>query len=269
LYGAIFVQQSGPVPVGSGMLIEDNFVPLTIDTASYATADSQLPVQGNFADGIQVYGGNAPQVADWFNLGIPYIVTSSGFVAAGGSLTIEAGVRVRLASNAMLGSYGTLNINGLPGQEVRFGPNSASRWQTIAYYSGSSGSITGAVLESALYGLYIEYSSPAVDGCSFLNNTYGYYGGSQAGSFIHDSLFAGNDYGIRTGPNSALVIHQNSLERNFSFGVLNETTNSSIDAEDNFRGDMSGPRHASNPGGLGDSVSDWVDFDPWLAASPL
>ncbi len=38
-------------------------------------------------------------------------------------------------------------------------------------------------------------------------------------------------------------------------------------AERNWWGDASGPWHPSlNPDGRGDTVSDWVDFDPWLAA---
>ena len=38
-----------------------------------------------------------------------------------------------------------------------------------------------------------------------------------------------------------------------------------VDAESNWWGDATGPYHpTANPGGLGDSVSDYVDFDPWL-----
>ena len=38
-----------------------------------------------------------------------------------------------------------------------------------------------------------------------------------------------------------------------------------INAEHNWWGDSTGPYHPdSNPGGLGDTVSDYVDFDPWL-----
>ena len=38
-----------------------------------------------------------------------------------------------------------------------------------------------------------------------------------------------------------------------------------LNAEYNWWGDSTGPYHPdSNPGGLGDTVSDYVDFDPWL-----
>jgi hypothetical protein len=269
LYGAILAQQSGAVPIGSDMVIESNFAPLTIDSGSFPASDSQIPVASNFIDGILVSGGNSQLAATWYELDLPYIVTASSIIAANGSLVIEPGVRVRLGNNVYIATYGSLNINGVSGQEVRFGPHTANLWNSIAFYSGSSGSVTAAIMQFAANGLYVDNASPEVDRCSFINNTHGYFGNSLANSFIHDSLFVGNDYGIRARINSDPVINQNSLVRNYAFGVLNETTNSSIDAENNFWGDASGPRHAGNPTGLGDPVSAWVDYVPWLAASPL
>ncbi|MCK4941592.1 T9SS type A sorting domain-containing protein, partial [candidate division WOR-3 bacterium] len=38
-----------------------------------------------------------------------------------------------------------------------------------------------------------------------------------------------------------------------------------VNADSNWWGHASGPYHpTTNPSGLGDSVSDYVDFDPWL-----
>jgi len=39
-----------------------------------------------------------------------------------------------------------------------------------------------------------------------------------------------------------------------------------IDAQENWWGDASGPTHDDNPGGIGDTVSDSVDYDPWLGS---
>ena len=269
IYGAVLAQQSGPVPISDDAVIADNFAPLSIDAASFPTAVSQVPTTGNFTDGIFVTSGTSQQDAVWYNLGIPFIVTGNMAVGATGSLTIEPEVRVRLGNGAYLASYGILNINGVAGQEVRFEPHTANRWNTIAFYSGSSGTVTAASMQFASSGLYVDTSGPEVDGCRFLNNIHGYYGNNLADSFIHDSLFVGNDYGIRARSNSDPVIHQNCLDRNYSYGVSNETADTLIDAEYNFWGDASGPRHTSNSTGLGDFVSDWVDFDPWLAACPL
>jgi parallel beta-helix repeat protein len=52
---------------------------------------------------------------------------------------------------------------------------------------------------------------------------------------------------------------------NSGYGVYNDDSTLTIDAENNWWDDSTGPYHPdSNPGGLGDSVSDYVDFIPWL-----
>ena len=57
--------------------------------------------------------------------------------------------------------------------------------------------------------------------------------------------------------------------QNYDYGLLQENINVTVDAEDNYWGDASGPRHVSNPGAKGDFVSDYVDFNPWLVSDPL
>jgi hypothetical protein len=60
----------------------------------------------------------------------------------------------------------------------------------------------------------------------------------------------------------------NNIEGNQNYGLYNEDT-VAVDAENSWWGDPSGPYHpASNPGGLGDTVSDYVDFVPW-AQNPV
>ena len=60
-------------------------------------------------------------------------------------------------------------------------------------------------------------------------------------------------------------INLNAIEGNAEFGVYNETPEFEVDAENNWWGDGTGPYHPElNPNGLGDCVSDGVDFDPWL-----
>jgi hypothetical protein len=63
--------------------------------------------------------------------------------------------------------------------------------------------------------------------------------------------------------NTQLNILLNNIEDNLDYGLYNEDT-VTIDAEYNWWGDASGPYHpVLNPAGLGDSVSDYVDFIPW------
>jgi len=60
---------------------------------------------------------------------------------------------------------------------------------------------------------------------------------------------------------SADINHNNIMGNNYS--VYNHLT-TEYNAECNWWGDVSGPTHASNPGGSGDVVSDNLDFKPWL-----
>jgi hypothetical protein len=57
----------------------------------------------------------------------------------------------------------------------------------------------------------------------------------------------------------------NTIAGNTGYGVENKHNSLIVNAEYNWWGDSTGPYHPdSNPGGLGDSVSDYVDFIPWL-----
>jgi hypothetical protein len=61
-------------------------------------------------------------------------------------------------------------------------------------------------------------------------------------------------------------IHDNDLSgTNQGFEVVGDAHMTMVDAESNWWGHPSGPYHPTfNPSGLGDRVSDNVDFDPWL-----
>lgn len=66
------------------------------------------------------------------------------------------------------------------------------------------------------------------------------------------------------GPELALVhINNNNISGNSNWGLLNDGAET-LDALDNWWGDVTGPAHLSNPAGLGDEVSDGVEFQPWL-----
>ena len=63
-------------------------------------------------------------------------------------------------------------------------------------------------------------------------------------------------------------IHYNIIEGNTSYGILNYLT-TTCNAEANWWGHKSGPYHGTtNPDGVGNAVSDNVDYSPWLGATP-
>ncbi len=126
------------------------------------------------------------------------------------------------------------NIAGTWGGGIRVGINSAP-------------TIIGNLIEGneAAEGGGIECDgngSPIINGCTISGN-------------LGDGIWC------ETGSNP--VINDNNIFDNTPYGVRNTDPGITINAEDNWWGDATGPYHATNPGGLGDTVSDYVDFIPW------
>ncbi len=63
-------------------------------------------------------------------------------------------------------------------------------------------------------------------------------------------------------PGTGNVAHSNTITGNAE-GVVNYDSQT-FDATNNWWGDATGPNHSSNPSATGDSVSDNVDYSPWL-----
>ena len=90
-------------------------------------------------------------------------------------------------------------------------------------------------------------ASPIIDSCNISGNS---------GTGISCSPH-------RQGTQSDPIINYNNINNNTGYGVQNTDSTIMINAENNWWGDQSGPS-GFGPG-TGDSVSQFVDFDPWLA----
>ncbi len=77
-----------------------------------------------------------------------------------------------------------------------------------------------------------------------------------------------NGYGIQIlSDNPVLSIANNSIYGNTSYGAMTSYSNQFFNLENNWWGDSSGPYNpASNPSGLGNAVSDGIDFTPWISS---
>ncbi len=100
------------------------------------------------------------------------------------------------------------------------------------------------------------------------SNTGQYRGGGilcLGTSQIDSNAISGNQgVGVVCATNANPIINYNNIIQNTDYAVYNQNTYF-INAEYNWWGDLTGPYHPdSNPGGLGDTVSDYVDFIPWL-----
>jgi hypothetical protein len=75
-----------------------------------------------------------------------------------------------------------------------------------------------------------------------------------------------NDVGVGVyNDSSAVAVNFNYIVGNASFGVESDDTANTLDATHNWWGHPTGPyQPTKNPAGMGDRVSDYVLFDPWL-----
>jgi len=105
------------------------------------------------------------------------------------------------------------------------------------------------------------------------NNDYGIYmdGESNNNLIAHNKIVYNNVDGIHIEPYggydpSGAKVHYNCIVGNVGYGVYKEGSET-VDATYNWWGDGTGPYHQTkNPSGLGDKVSDNVEFEPWLVA---
>lgn len=111
-------------------------------------------------------------------------------------------------------------------------------------------------------------SSPTIEKCTISYNSGVGVSCQNCTTSIDSSTISHNTlHGIRCFNSAYAVINYCNIYSNAGYGVLNEYPTITINADSNWWGDASGPYHpTANPGGLGDSVSDYVDFDPWLYA---
>jgi len=68
--------------------------------------------------------------------------------------------------------------------------------------------------------------------------------------------------GIRFYQSDATVNHNDIFDN--GYGMSSGFMAGLINAKNNWWGDATGPYHTTNPDGLGDTVSDYVDFTPWV-----
>ncbi len=100
-----------------------------------------------------------------------------------------------------------------------------------------------------------------------LNNAHGVFLRDSSNCTIESNTFSENGVGIYL-PSSSRdnTAHYNNIYNNTACGI-NATDNDgfTINATKNYWGAASGPYHPTkNPGGGGDNITDYVEFDPWL-----
>jgi len=172
----------------------------------------------------------------------------------------------------------TISDNNITGTTVAGILGSLSRWPTdwealtLAYTSDddhlnylqiTGNTISGNTLSNCGHGIAMEYGdNNTLTGNTIEDNT------GDAAIDWHGVAFTAEGRGVYFDANSVdNVVNYNNIVGNHGsgYGLENANTATTLDAENNWWGDTSGPGGAGH--GTGDAVSANVDYDPWLDAA--
>jgi parallel beta-helix repeat protein len=134
----------------------------------------------------------------------------------------------------------------------------------------SNNTFTSASKWGAWAAIYCDdNSSPAVTSNIISGQfSYGIRCRNNSSPEISANTVENNNHGIITVSGSNPLVINNNIAGNITYGLSNSDSMIILVAENNWWGDATGPYHWSlNPGGLGDPVSDSVDFEPWLTSA--
>ncbi|UCF70026.1 MAG: right-handed parallel beta-helix repeat-containing protein [candidate division WOR-3 bacterium] len=267
-------------PTITGNIITENAavygggIDLFIDCAAIIIGNT---ISGNISDssagGIVVHDNCSPIISD-------NIITENTGYDGGG---INCGDT----------SSATISNNTISNNNSRWGGGIVSNWSSplitdntitdntsiyaggIDCYGNPSPTIINNIITGnyALFGGGIDCendASPIITGNAIDSNTAAYGAGircwNNSDPSINECSISRNiGDGVYIGQISGPVLHYNNIVSNTGHGVRNLYPLIIVDAENNWWGDATGPYHPdSNPGGLGDQVSNFVDFTPWL-----
>jgi len=255
--------------------------------------------------GVLVASGTIERSGTWQNPGIPYVVSLFGGVglldvAQNATLTLEPGTTVKFISRqGRLDVHGELRAEGKPLQPVTFtsfandwaggdsngdGDSSAPApgdFAGLTFFSKSSGSFLSCCEVS--FAGQGRQGSAAVTlsiGANLLFNTclidHSLDVGLKASSAnptLVGCIFTGNQTAVLCKNDAMPTIDHCSFFQNSEYAVNNESVNTTIQAQNCFWGDATGPSDTSddtstgglyNPNGQGDHVSDRVDYSGFL-----
>ncbi|KPK67694.1 hypothetical protein AMJ82_10100 [candidate division TA06 bacterium SM23_40] len=226
---------------------------------------------GNLHDGVAVSGTISSDVT-WSNL--PHIVIAGMEIAATATLTVDPGVDVQFVPDAHLNVYGKLEADGELVDPIIFtaepGASESGHWGHLGFIGPSSSQnlLDYCIVEFAgsdgLGALFFESSAGGTVARSEVraNLAHGIECRDHASpSVLGSSLLANASSGVRAEGESTPTITNSNIVGNARYGVENLDPLVTIDAEDNWWGSPSGPGGAGP--GTGDSVTAWVDYDPW------
>ena len=142
-------------------------------------------------------------------------VSSSLTVPSGVALSLNSGVAVTFSSGTRISVYGSLSANGNTFQ----GNGSAGSWNSLSFYSGSSGSIQSSTIRDAVCGIYTSGANVTLSNSTITNNSsYGISSISSSTINVSSCTISNNGTGINAN-SVAATITGNTIINNTNYGI--------------------------------------------------
>jgi|GEM_PF-1775746 len=251
------------------------------ETADMTPVYRNLTLTDNMTDAVYIAMSmvNGPVTLDGKELGGKPFIIADVMVDSSGVLTLSPGTEVRLEGPIYVNSDGTLSAAGTAAQPITitsahpsaFGGGLVFERYSTAHLGYCDISRVGEM--ASLAAVDIRSSDVVIENSRIHDNyAHGIYIAGEWGVFTPRPTLRVNQIynhsGVGLQVHSARpVLQGNAFYDNAEYAVENIVLFADVDARHQWWGHASGPGHpTSNPGGLGDRVSDGVVFDPWLTA---
>lgn len=152
--------------------------------------------------------------------------------------------------------YGGASVNGGPIPMVFVSGSQVSTFEGVEFSSAAG--VAARVAAATATVTSSRFANAADAGLLLESSAYG---------VVNNSVFTANAEGIRFFTSSG-ELRNNTFAGNARFGVNNATPDFLVHAQNNWWGSSNGPRHAGNPGGTGNAVTNGVLYTPFLTSPP-
>jgi parallel beta-helix repeat protein len=289
-HGLWLSASSGPAVSGNRFLRNAGY-------AVYLGGTSQAVFASNMADGNAVNGiglaGSISSNTTW-EPDLPYVIAGNATLEINTALTLQPDVVVKFAAGMKWTINGSLLAEGTAGQPILFtslkddtvggdtnGNANASYpaagdWESLTFTQTSGGSRLAHVhfryggSNSATGSLVFESGAPGTtENLTIMAAKYRGLYANNASPYLSGLRLTGNQVGLYNTASAYAIIQTSAIYSNTLYGVQNANSAYTLMATENWWGSYTGPTHASNPGGIGDPVSNYVDFSGFGAVSPM
>lgn len=222
---------------------------------------------------------------------VPYAVSTMA-LPSGKTLILQPGTVLAMASGGNVTADGELIALGTADAPIVFtvsNPKNGNRWNGLRIANKSAPSQTAlrsCIIEfagrSTGAALSLDNASIGVSECVVSNNNGPGIAMSNSArpEIANSTIYQNGAAGITSASGARARVVGSSIFANGGRGFTRTdcpTAGDLVDAQLNYWGDDTGPKDASddrtggglyNPGGLGDEVSNCIDYDPWIRLGP-